>query len=238
MPEQISERGRGSFSRARIIEAAIRLYRDIGYKKTTVADIARLASMSSANVYRFFPSKQAIEEAVVGSLLEEVSEAAALAARSGGSALQRLSAALKAVSDLHADRAANDSKLHELLGVAARENWPITLSHADRIRGIVRPVIAAGQAASEVRQGSPMTLSCCVLEAMDAYLSPLRIAACTVRPTFNEMMDYSARSLCSAALGEAIDLQPAEESLQMPSELQQAALSTGLGLVRNSREGR
>lgn len=238
MPEQTSERGRASFSRARIIEAAIRLYRDIGYKKTTVADIARGASMSSTNVYRFFPSRQAIEEAVVGTLLEEMSGAAAHAARSGGSALQRLSAALKAVSDLHVDRAANDSKLHELLGLAAREIWPITLSHADRIRGIVRPVIAAGQDASEVRQGSPMTLACCLLEAMDAYLSPLRITACTIRPTFDEMMDYSARSLCSAAPGEAIDLQPTEESLQMPNGLQQAALSTGVNLVHNSKEGR
>ncbi|WP_426419674.1 TetR/AcrR family transcriptional regulator [Bradyrhizobium genosp. A] len=238
MPEQISKRGRASFSRARIIEAAIRLYRDIGHKKTTVADIARRASMSSANVYRFFPSKQAIEEAVVTKLLEEVSVAAAHAARGGGSALQCLSAALKAVSDLHADRAANDSKLHELLGLAAREIWPITLSHADRIRGIVRPVIAAGQDASEVRQGSPMTLACCLLEAMDAYLSPLRITACTIRPTFDEMMDYSARSLCSAAPGEAIDLQPTEESLQMPNGLQQVALSTGVNLVHNSKEGR
>lgn len=238
MPEQTSERGRASFSRARIIEAAIRLYRDIGYKKTTVTDIACRSSMSSANVYRFFSSKQAIEEAVVGTLLEEVSEAAAHAARTGGSTLQRLSAALKAISDLHADRAANDSKLHELLGAAARESWPITLSHADRIRGIVRPVIAAGQDASEVRQGSPMTLACCLLEAMDAYLSPLRITACTVRPTFNEMMDYSARSLCPAARGEAIELQPAEESLQLPRGLQQAAVATGPNLVHNAKEGR
>ncbi|QPF88631.1 TetR/AcrR family transcriptional regulator [Bradyrhizobium commune] len=238
MPEQTTERGRASFSRARIIEAAIRLYRDIGYKKTTVADIARRASMSSTNVYRFFSSRQAIEEAVVGTLLEKVSEAAAHAARSSGSALQRLSAALKAISDLHADRAANDSKLHELVGVAVRESWPITLSHADRIRGIVRPVIAAGQAASEVRQGSPMTLACCLLEAMDAYLSPLRITACTVRPTFNEMMDYSARSLCSAARGEAIELQPAEESLQLPNGLQPAAVATGPDLVSNAKEGR
>lgn len=238
MPEQTSERGRASFSRARIIEVAIRLYRDIGYKKTTVADIARGASMSSANVYRFFSSKQAIEEAVVGTLLEEVSGAAAHAARSGGSALQRLSAALKAVSDLHADRAANDSKLHELLGAAVRENWPITLSHADRIRGILRPVVAAGQAASEVRQGSPMTLTCCLLEAMDAYLSPLRTTACTVRPAFNEMMDYSARSLCSAARGEATELQSAEESLQLPNGLQQAAVATGPDLVHNAKEGR
>lgn len=237
MPEQISDRGRASFSRARIIEAAIRLYRDIGYKKTTVTDIARRASMSSANVYRFFSSKQAIEEAVVGTLLEEVSEAASHAARSGGSTLQRLSAALKAVSDLHAERAANDSKLHELLGAAARENWPITLAHADRIRGIVRPVIAAGQAAREVRQGSPMTLACCLLEAMDAYLNPLRITACTVRPTFNEMMDYSGRSLCSAARREAIERRPAEESLQLPNGLQQAAVATGPDLVHNTKEG-
>ena len=37
--------------------------------------------MSPANVYRFFASKQAIEEAVVADLFEHVSAAATLAAR-------------------------------------------------------------------------------------------------------------------------------------------------------------
>jgi len=100
---------------------AIRLHREIGFKKTTVADIARGASMSPANVYRFFPSKQAIEEAVAADLFEQVSAAATLAARGGGSVLERLRAALRAISQLHDNRLANDSKLHELLAATIRE---------------------------------------------------------------------------------------------------------------------
>ena len=48
----------------RIVETAERLYRQYGYQKTTVADIAAELGMSPANVYRFFASKAAITEAV------------------------------------------------------------------------------------------------------------------------------------------------------------------------------
>ena len=86
MQQRIGQAG-SSCVRRRIVQAAIRLHREIGFKKTTVADIARGASMSPANVYRFFASKQAIEEAVVTELFEDVSTAATLAAR-GGSPLE------------------------------------------------------------------------------------------------------------------------------------------------------
>ena len=76
-----------SCTRERIVLAAIRLYREIGYRKTTVADVARDASMSPANLYRFYSSRRALEEAVVTELLEEVLAAAASAARSGHSGL-------------------------------------------------------------------------------------------------------------------------------------------------------
>ena len=49
--------------------------------------------MSPANVYRFFASKQVIEEAVVAELFEDISAAATLAAR-GGSALELSSGGL------------------------------------------------------------------------------------------------------------------------------------------------
>ena len=120
--------------RRQIVQAAIRLHREIGFKKTTIADIARAASMSPANVYRFFPSKQAIEEAAVADLFEQVSAAATLAAR-GGSAPERLTAALRAISQLHEHRLKNDSKQHELVAAAVRENWAVALSYADWIPG-------------------------------------------------------------------------------------------------------
>ena len=40
--------------RERILVIAERLFREIGYQKTTVADIAKALQMSPANVYRFF----------------------------------------------------------------------------------------------------------------------------------------------------------------------------------------
>jgi AcrR family transcriptional regulator len=187
------------------VEAAIRLHREIGFKKTTVADIARAASMSPANVYRFFPSKQAIEEAAVADLFEQASAAATLAAR-GGSALERLTAALRAISQLHEHRLESDSRQHELVAAAVGENWAVALSCAERIRELVRGIIAAGQASGELRPGSSMAMACCLLEAMDAYLSPLRTYSAPMRPTFDEMMGFCAGALRNAQLRQSIDV--------------------------------
>jgi AcrR family transcriptional regulator len=193
MLERIPQATSSSSSR-RIVQVASRLHREIGFRKTTVADIARGASMSPANVYRFFPSKQAIEEAVVADLFEHVCAAATFAAR-GGSALERLTAALRAISQLHEHRLKTDSKQHELIAAAVGENWAVALSYADRIRGLVRAIIAAGQESGELRPGSSMAMTCRLLEAMEGYLNPSRINAATIRPTFDEMMDFCADAL-------------------------------------------
>ena len=60
-------------TRERILVVAERLFRQIGYQKTTVADIAKELRMSPANVYRFFDSKKAIHEGVARGLMGEVS---------------------------------------------------------------------------------------------------------------------------------------------------------------------
>ena len=51
-------------TRDRIMDVADRLFRQLGFAKTTVADIAAELDMSAANVYRFFASKNAIVEAI------------------------------------------------------------------------------------------------------------------------------------------------------------------------------
>ena len=61
--------------RTRIVTTAERLFGEIGFQKTTVADIARALRMSPANVYRFFHSKAEINEAV-GALIMTETEAA------------------------------------------------------------------------------------------------------------------------------------------------------------------
>src|SRR5258705_12146520 len=63
-------------TRERILVVAERLFREIGYQKTTVADIAKVLRMSPANVYRFFDSKKAINEGVARRLMGGVEDAA------------------------------------------------------------------------------------------------------------------------------------------------------------------
>ena len=71
-------------TRDRILEVAERLFRVIGYQKTTVGDIAKELRMSPANVYRFFESKKAIHQSVARALMGEVElEAQRIVARPG-----------------------------------------------------------------------------------------------------------------------------------------------------------
>ncbi|UWU94859.1 TetR/AcrR family transcriptional regulator [Bradyrhizobium sp. CB1015] len=203
MREQIEDRTRSA--RRSIVQAAIHLYGEMGHNKTTVADIARSLAMSSASVYRFFPSKRAIEEAVVEEVLEEAVSAAAEAAGGSGPAIRRLAAILKAIADCNEGRPAKHRRLQDLITLAVRQNWTVFLTYEDRIRGLVRPIIGAGQARGELQGGSPMALTCCLLEAMDVHLNPSRIGAATLRPSFEEMLSF-----CTSALRRAPFLQPAE----------------------------
>jgi AcrR family transcriptional regulator len=51
--------------RARIETAALRCFADRGYRRTSMAGIAAEAGTAPANVYRYFPSKEALFAAVV-----------------------------------------------------------------------------------------------------------------------------------------------------------------------------
>ncbi|WP_407157596.1 TetR/AcrR family transcriptional regulator [Bradyrhizobium sp. STM 3557] len=183
----------------RIVQVAIRLYREIGHRKTTVADIARGASMSAANIYRFYPSRRAVEEAAVAELLEEVSTAAERGARCGKSGLERLHATFIAISRSHEDRLTNDARLHDLVVASSRANWPVVRSHPDRLRALVWSIILRAQGSGEFRPGNPMMLACCLLDAMNAYVNPSRIEALALGPTFDEMMSFCAGALGSEA---------------------------------------
>jgi AcrR family transcriptional regulator len=181
--------------RGRILEAAVRLYRRLGHKKTTVIDIAHEISMSPANCYRFFRSKQAIKEAVVGRLLEQVIIAAIGAARSAGSATVRLRAMLQEVERLHWQRFIQEKSLHDLVVTAMHENWTSVRPYSEAIESVVAQVIADGQAHGEFSNGESMAVARCMLAATDVYTNPLLIRASEsfARPTSGQMLEFCVR---------------------------------------------
>jgi AcrR family transcriptional regulator len=76
--------------RARILEVAEEHFRRAGYRKTSVTDIAVELGMGPANIYRFFPSKDAIKEAVCMRVMGQVVDIAVAAARTRAPALEKL----------------------------------------------------------------------------------------------------------------------------------------------------
>jgi AcrR family transcriptional regulator len=194
-----SNKAGSSETRARIVKAATQLYRRIGHKKTTVADIAHDMSMSPANVYRFFPSKHAIESAVVEKLLDEVLLFACEATCRDDSAAERVRTVLRALERLHAAHFVSDHRLHLLIMTATRENWFVVSSHADRLNSTVAQIISEGQARGEFSDGDPMMLASCVLGATTTYLNPLLIGvgASSSRPTLDQLIDFCIGALCA-----------------------------------------
>jgi AcrR family transcriptional regulator len=179
-------------TKERILLVAERLFREIGYQKTTVADIAKVLRMSPANVYRFFDSKKAIHEGVARRLMGEVEDAAdAIAARTG-SAVPRLRELLTTIHRMNSERFVGDSKLHEMVEIAMTENWDVCVAHMERIAQTIGSVIAEGVAAGDFEAPDIALAAGCTCAAMIRFFHPQMIAQCALKPgpSLDQMINF------------------------------------------------
>jgi len=179
---------------SRIIDAAERLYRQFGYEKTAVADIARALSMSPANVYRFFRGKKAISQEVCRRLLEQAVACGSEIARRNAPAEDRLRAVVRELAHRKSERLRNDAPLHELLAAATEESWPAITEHAARLEGILATIVLDGMNRGEFRAGDAHRAGRCFYAAMLQYLHPALILDPAGR-NLDETVDF-----CLAAL--------------------------------------
>ena len=133
----------------RIEEVAEQLFRSMGYQKTAVADIARELGMSPANIYRFYPSKSAINEAIaqrtLGAMLVEVESVA----RGPGSAAARLRRLFSALFERKIEVFFAERRLHDMVSAAMDEHWDVIERHLAGVQAALAQVLAEGMAAGE-----------------------------------------------------------------------------------------
>ena len=176
----------------RILVVAERLFREIGYQKTTVADIAKVLRMSPANVYRFFDSKKAIHEGVARALMGGVEQATeAIAGRPGPAAL-RLRELMTTIHRMNSERYVGDSKLHEMVEVAMQESWEVCVAHMERITQTIAQIVAEGAASGEFEAPDVPLAAMCACTAMMRYFHPQMIAQCADKPgpSLDQMIDF------------------------------------------------
>jgi len=177
---------------ARIIVVAERLFREIGYQKTTVADIAKVMRMSPANVYRFFDSKKSIVAAVAQRLMGEVEDASRAIIAGRQPATLRLRELLTSIHQMNAERYVGDSKLHEMVAIAMEESWDVCKAHMERVTGHIAEVIADGAASGEFHAPDVPLAAMCTCTAMLRFFHPQMIAQCADKPgpTLDQMIDF------------------------------------------------
>src|SRR3979411_411939 len=188
-------------TRERILVVAERLFREIGYQKTTVADIAKVLRMSPANVYRFFDSKKAIHEGVARTLMGGVEDAAQSIATSRGSAALRLRELMTTIHRMNSERYVGDSKLHEMVEIAMEESWDVCVAHMQRIPQTIGSVIAEGAATGEFEVADVPLAAMCACTGMMRFFHPQMIAQCALKPgpSLEQMIDFVLAGLAPRA---------------------------------------
>jgi AcrR family transcriptional regulator len=183
-------------TRTRILLVAERLFREIGFQKTTVADIARVLKMSPANVYRFFDSKTAIHQAVAVRLMSEVEAAVATIVAEPLKPKDRLREILATIHHMNSERYVGDAKLHEMVAMAMEENWDICDAHIARLGEMVGRVIGEGVAVGEFKACDVELTAKCVCVSMVRFFHPQMIAECA-----NKQIDVPLEHMIEFVVG-------------------------------------
>ena len=186
-------------TRARVVATAERFFREIGYQKTTVADIARALRMSPANIYRFFDSKKAINEAVAERLMGEVEAEIDRIVASPGSASDRFRTLVHALHRMNTDRFTGNQRMHEMVEVAMVESWPVVHGHIERVQRSFERLMADGKASGEFALDDPRQAALCVKMAIIRFSHPQLIVQCAGEPgpSLDEMADFVLAALTS-----------------------------------------
>jgi AcrR family transcriptional regulator len=169
---------RADDTRERIMQTAEGLFRRLGFAKTAVADVAAELKMSPANVYRFFPSKSAIVEAICKRCLGEVEEKAWAVARSKAPAAQRLERLILEILAYHRENLVTEQRVNELVVAAIEDNWETIRAHKDLMRNVAELILRDGIAAGEFEPLDPRETADLIMRSVIAFTHPLIVGQC------------------------------------------------------------
>lgn len=164
--------------RDRILDIAEKHIRRIGHRKTTVADIASDLGTSRANVYRFFPGRAAIDNAVCGRVVKALTEIAFSIARTDATASKKLVELLNVLHQHSRRTLMEERPIHELFVAATNENWATMNAHSERIRAILEAIIRQGLQSGEFQAENVDDAAQGVITAFLPFSHPVLVAQC------------------------------------------------------------
>src|SRR6266436_2378651 len=136
--------------RAAILDAAMKLFSQYGYRRTSIDDIAREAEIAKGTVYLSFKSKEEIFRALCETLIERSESAVKLARETRGPIEERLVAILEAKFGLLFDTVYRSAHAAELMDSKNRLSADLFAQSGRRYMKVLREVIEQATRAGEL----------------------------------------------------------------------------------------
>jgi AcrR family transcriptional regulator len=187
-------------TRDQLLEAADAHFRRYGYKKTTVADLARAIGVSPAYVYRFFDSKQAIGVAVCNATLGAILDRLKAVEQEPRTTSERLRRVYRTLLEKGLELYFNERKLHDIVAAAMEEDWPSVAAYRAELGALIRRLVSEGRANGEFERKTPLDDACgAILSTLTPFCHPLLLEQCERDPLEAEAEQVAALVLRSLA---------------------------------------
>lgn len=155
-----------------IIDAAEDVLRRFGPAKATVVDVARALGVSHGSVYRHFPSKAALRDAVTARWLARIAAPLAAVAAEDSPAPERLRRWLDRLIAAKRRLARDDPELFATYLALAAEARAVVQAHVDHLVGQIAQIIADGVARGEFATVAPAVTARAVFDATARFHNP------------------------------------------------------------------
>ena len=156
----------------KILEASEDVLRRYGPAKATVVDVARELGVSHGSVYRHFPSKAALRDAVVESWLAEISIPLEDAAAEKGTARERLRRWLDLLVESKQRRAREDPELFATYTELAANAREVIGAHVKTLTDQLAHIFTDGVARGEFDVANPGLAARAVFDATSRFHNP------------------------------------------------------------------
>ena len=152
----------------RILEVTEDVLRRFGLAKATVVDVARALDVSHGSVYRHFPSKASLRQAVAKRWLDRANAPLEKIADASGPAPARLERWLRTMFEIKHKKVCDDPEMFATYLTLAQEACEVVKAHKERLVGQVAHILSDG-----VKQG--------VFQVADVKASARAVFDATVR---------------------------------------------------------
>ncbi|MEV7599499.1 TetR family transcriptional regulator [Kitasatospora sp. NPDC089797] len=155
-----------------ILSTAEEVLRRFGPAKATVVDVAREIGVSHSSVYRHFPSKAALREAVTQRWLDQAHHDLTAVKNEPGNATERLEKWLTKLFAAKRKKALDDPELFATYLVLAEENSTVVDAHIETLVQQIGEIFQDGVERKEFKPAHILTTARAVFDATAPFHDP------------------------------------------------------------------